>query len=561
MESIISISFIDKKIDLECSSQELIKLLKKSKFVIRPPDFEGLNNTIANKFNPKPKKNYSISITGILPSGERTEVTDDDTYDKEISLFIVSYKKASRGPLFPDLKPKKFFTQSTLELPTFSNTSKSIPNINEFMSKQSQEIKDEQIKRYDSMISNLDLSLDKSLNDSVQNIILSASQSNIKKLEKIREDFNKFNQKIKEKRDNLKNILRRNSEKVNDITKKVEVNLQLNNKIPEVLFSFEQNKIKVEKDMNDLDPRKINIKTITIKSLSEKYPDEMLWLKEEDSDKNINFDQSDKSNEYPLMSDKLKKNEIDTYEYDLDLIIDEPKEMTEYKMIVSIINKENKQKLSDSLEIVVKTTKKGLSEEEINTIINNLKEEFKNYDLFLKNDEVIEIIKDNKGDKDVIKNKVKKIYDDNCKTKVDKLLDEFEEEMNYSKFVKREEVESEIINLNFDETEIKKWIEKKKPAPQPEKQPEPKPEPQPEKQPEPKPEPQPEKQPEPKPEKKPEPGPVPDDEKKVQDIIDKLDENYGINGILNDDTELKKIIREKNYKYDEIDEYVQENII
>ena len=206
-------------------------------------------------------------------------------------------------------------------------------------------------------------------------------------------------------------------------------------------------------------------------------------------------------------------------------------------MIVSIINKENKQKISDSLEIVVNTTKKGLSEDEINTILNNLKEEFKNYDLFLKNDEVIEIIKDNKGDKDVIKNKVKEIYDDNCKKKVDQLLDEFEEEMNYSNFVKRVEVKSEIIKLNFDETEIKKWIEKKKPVPQPKPQPKPQPEPQPEPQLEPQPEPQPES------------GPVPEDEKKVQEIIDQLDENYGITGILIDFTELKRIIRENNYDY------------
>ena len=129
------------------------------------------------------------------------------------------------------------------------------------------------------MLSDLDLSLNNSLNDSVQDIILSASQSNIKKLEKIRADFDKFNQKIKDKRENLKTIVRKNSEKIDDITNAIKINLQTNDKIPEVLFSFEQNKIKVEKDMNDLDPRKINIKTITIKSLLEKYPDKIYGSK------------------------------------------------------------------------------------------------------------------------------------------------------------------------------------------------------------------------------------------------------------------------------------------
>ena len=56
MEPIISLSYIEKKVDLKCNSKELIQFLKKSKFVIRPPDFESLKKTINDKFKPREKK-------------------------------------------------------------------------------------------------------------------------------------------------------------------------------------------------------------------------------------------------------------------------------------------------------------------------------------------------------------------------------------------------------------------------------------------------------------------------------------------------------------------------
>ena len=56
------------------------------------------------------------------------------------------------------------------------------------------------------------------------------------------------------------------------------------------------------------------------------------------------------------------------------------------------------------------------------------------------------------------------MYDKNYKNKLNELLDRLENEMNYSKFLKREEVEKEIKNLNFDEDKIKSWISSKKPS-------------------------------------------------------------------------------------------------
>ena len=122
LSSKLSISFNDKIIDVNCNSEELIKHLKKSKIIIRPSDYEGLRKLINSKFNPKEKKNQTLCITGILPSGERIEITDNETYSKNISLFLVSYKKEIQSTLFPSFKPESFFQLKTPEIPKLTKS-------------------------------------------------------------------------------------------------------------------------------------------------------------------------------------------------------------------------------------------------------------------------------------------------------------------------------------------------------------------------------------------------------------------------------------------------------
>ena len=59
MQSIISISFINKKIDEEnCSSSELIKYIKNSKFLVLPPYFQDFEKQISSL--KKPKSDFKI---------------------------------------------------------------------------------------------------------------------------------------------------------------------------------------------------------------------------------------------------------------------------------------------------------------------------------------------------------------------------------------------------------------------------------------------------------------------------------------------------------------------
>ena len=427
MEPIISISFIDKKRDLKYNNKDLIQLIEKTKIVIRPPDYQSLEDTIYKKFKPKENKNLIISILGIFPSGERIEVVDDDTYSKDISNFIISREKK---PIFPILKSRTYFTESNIELPKSLESNYIIPNVEDFKKRYSFKVKDEQKKLFDDMMSDLDESLDKSLNKNVQDIILGTSRNSINKIDNLKKVLFNIRSDINKKSDKYKTYIRTCSSKLNDIKNIIEFNISKIGNNPEILFNFEPNKINVNvvKEINDINPIKIRIAHIKIKNLTKnKFLNDMSWLKEEKSDKEINFDQSEISNEYPFDKDKIYKSGQSINTFDLNLIIEKPNEMKEYKsqykMITSIINIYNKQKISYSLEIVVTM----INREEINDILKDIKLRCRYLDLFVKEEDILEIIKNYKGYKDKIKSKICEIYDTNLKEN-NELLDFLEKE-------------------------------------------------------------------------------------------------------------------------------------
>ena len=101
MESIILIAFNNKIIKESdyntCTNKEIINGLKEQKFLIRPSSFEEFKKSISN-YNEK--KNTTRKIVGIYPSGERIEIEDEESYKKEISIFLV---------LNVQIKKKTFF--------------------------------------------------------------------------------------------------------------------------------------------------------------------------------------------------------------------------------------------------------------------------------------------------------------------------------------------------------------------------------------------------------------------------------------------------------------------
>ena len=122
------------------------------------------------------------------------------------------------------------------------------------------------------------------------------------------------------------------------------------------------------------------------------------------------------------------------------------------------------------------------------------------------------------------------------------MINKFIQETNFREFLTNDEVEKKILFFKLDEEQIKAWIMSKKPAPEPEPQPVPQPEPQPVPQPEPQPVPQPE--------------PIPDDnqEERITKMIEELDNEIYICGVIEED-KLRQGVLECNFDYEKFKEW------
>ena len=139
MEPIIAINFIKKQINPKCSSQELIKNLLPNitKFLICPKNYEDLKENFNSLFKPRnrEKEKLVLSFNGFLPSGERVEITDDKTFNKNISLFFVCYtkkRKEQKSLLLPKIDTEELFKSESIEIQQETKEIENF-NINEFL--------------------------------------------------------------------------------------------------------------------------------------------------------------------------------------------------------------------------------------------------------------------------------------------------------------------------------------------------------------------------------------------------------------------------------------------
>ena len=592
MEPIIFVTFINKEIKPNCSIEDLIKLLnnnkKNSMFFSRPKNFEDLAKKIETVFKPqdKTKKKQILSYTGLNPLGKRVEITDDLTFDKYISNILVCYKKnAGRGIIIPDVDVDSFFEKEE-DLAAEIDISEKLDNfdINDFLKMReslSNEIKDSQNKIFNSCTENIKLSFNEKLRESAKDLFNASAKNINKNFNDLKKSINLSSNKLYERRDSALNAIKKTSKEIQNLDEEIrrhKSNREVNvfnqhekkpknaeskkkeepkpKKKPEpepepeekIIFRFNKGVINLEKEIHNNDRnKKITIDNIKIKNISKKEYNSALmsWLKEDNSNEEINFDQEKINKEFPFKSKDKYQSQQDVNNLNLNLIVDNPQDGTDYKIFISIINKENKNVISEKpLEIVVKM-KKVVTEEEINDILQNLKKEIEYYNLFMEDNDVISTIKEEKGDENKIRTKVKEIYENKKTNKIDEMINKFVKETNFPEYLSNKDVEEKILAFKLDEDSIKKWILSQKPEPKPEHKQEPEPEPEPEPNPDP---------------INPNP-PIDDDlEKKIEDIIEQLDLELYVKAIIEEEV-LKEIILKFNFDYDKIADHISKNFM
>ena len=546
-DSIASISLINGGFDTSTSNSDFVKNIVKTEIIFKPKNFNDLYYKIFSDSIIKENQ----KILGLLSDSEKIEITDDNIYKKNkdkifIYLGCKSIINDAQTPNRKDITIDQKIIDSFIKIPVPSDQNLVVEQneeITKLTKRISGEIGEVQNNLFNSFIGEFDENLNKKLSESLSGIVLNASNKNIEKVKNLRNSVKLFSNKFFQRANSCILKTKENTKEIKEVKKMLEKKRTqiIDYKVNEVenededkdedekIFEFCDNSISVDETKPKFEVKNIKIKNNS--KIKDYKSDLLVWLKEEKSNEDLNFDQEEIKNEFPFVKDQNypKLKEIDNLT--LNLCVKEPKEQ-EYKMFLSIKDTETQKIISKSpLEIIVRM--KPIDEEKI---LNNIKElEF--FDLVSENiEEIKKKIQDENGNVSKIKIWVKLQIENKKEYKIKELLGKYQGEFNKT-IAKEDESKQKqiIIEAKFDENEIKKWIDENK-----EKEPEPIP------------------QPNPEPNPKPNPEPAENDTR-AEDIYNRLDEELVIGGFLDKDEVIAKI-KALEYDYDKCREWCEEQI-
>ena len=550
-DSIISISLIDDKFKTSNSFSELISNIEKTQIILKPKTFKDLYN----KIFPDSKFDENQKIYGFLPDGHKIELNDDEykNNSSKISIYL-GYKQKGSNPIPHEvtIEKKTLDRLNSIEIPTDRTVVDShVKDIGGLTTEISGKIGEVQNNLFDSFIDEFDKSLNENLNESLKDIVLKVSTKNIQKVENLRNSVQIFSKKFIQRANSCIDMSKQNSQEMQKVKKILEKKRSqiFDNKVieDEQIFEFCDNSISVEETMPNFELKNIRIKN---NSNSKDYKSDILvWLKEQKSNEDLNFDQEGIKNEFPFVKGQCYPNHKEIDDLTLKLRINEPKEQ-EYKMLLSIKDIQTQKIISkNTLEVTVKMKPEKKPEPiDVEKIWNNLKElEF--FDLISDNkEEINKKIQDENGNVSQIKIWVKQEIENKKQNKIKEILEKYQEEFNKTT-VKGDEskIKEIILEKKFNEIDIKKWIENNtEKAPDPIPKPEPKPEP----------------KSEPKPEPKPEPEPEPrqdQGDQRAEEIYSILDEEFVVSNFMEKDEVISKI-RDLNYDIEQCKTWIEDQI-
>ena len=236
--------------------------------------------------------------------------------------------------------------------------------------------------------------------------------------------------------------------------------------IPIKMIKFEQKKI--ERIIEMKEAKFININNINIINAGNVSFKNLCFIKEQENSSNDLrfFSNSKETNEYEIsMQGELKPK--DSLPCAITMNINNPQAGQEYKIIINV--KENNEIVSDSFEIKIKINKPKEEEDprkqkeiQANKAFEEIKNQFPNHEnLINKNDIINKLIENNINKNEIIndiKNQIKKIEEDEKKERVEQIYSE----LNLSNSnINKNEIIAIIKEKNFDKEEIQKWIDAK----------------------------------------------------------------------------------------------------
>ena len=465
VDSLVSISLITNKFDINMSNSELISHIQKSQMILKPRNFKDLYNQVffESKFG------INQVILGFLPNGEKIEIKDDKIYEiykDQISIYF-GYTQQNCDKTCDISKNK-----NNIEKEIIAKIEKiPVPSNKELVEKQKEEIRKLATKLSDDFEDFNNFLLNEFFKDFDLRLEFYLQEKYLKqncyflKLRCLRNPLWNLRE-IAQKALYFNIIMRENIEKIKQIKQLLNKTdkLLIENK-NEKIFKFCDESIIVEKTIKNW---KFELKNIRIKNISQKEykSDKLIWYKEEQSDKDINFDQDIINNDLSFIKSQIFPSGKEIDNLSLNLCINSPKE-ADYLIFVSIKENQSNNIISENpLKIIVKL-KKELVPIQIQLESERIKEIWKNlsqlnfFDLISNcQKEINEVIKKENGNISRIKIWILQKIENEKKRKINELLNKYQKDFNYTDVARDESKKMKIIlELKFDEEKIKKWIE------------------------------------------------------------------------------------------------------
>ena len=231
-------------------------------------------------------------------------------------------------------------------------------------------------------------------------------------------------------------------------------------------------KIKFEKKSIDKiidikDAKYININNIKFTNVGNKPLKLLKFIKDtQNSSDEINFfGNSKNTDELELTMDgELHPNNSQNTPISLNIKNAQPEQT--YKMIIYVREKDKNKNISEPFEINIKINKaEDPNQQRIiiaNQIYEEIKNEYPNYEHLINKNEIINKLLNNNLNKDEIKNEINSKIQENDQKQNKNKAEEIYKELNINNFnIDKKEVIDYIIEKNFDKEIVQKWINSK----------------------------------------------------------------------------------------------------
>ena len=415
------------------------------------------------KFNVKEKEYSDFTIHN---KDNKDEKNGDDKKDKK---DVVKHNFLEKVDISIDLD--------------IDNMMKDILNNEEYKNK----MKNEETKYTDIFKRNLEKSFNtvleqkgNDIKEKIKNEISNYSNISLESHKEVFKTIIEMNNTLKKDKDFNKEMSQLNLDNSNKIIQKKEDDKIKDNNIIEIKEKIQKKhddifpinikfeKKRIEKILDIKDAKFINIDNIRITNVGHEVYKSLNFVRDKNNSSNdiYFFSNSANSEEQELtMPGEFKHDNSHTFS--TNIMIKYPKPNQTYQMIIYVREKNNDEDLSEPLEIIIKTNQIEdpiqQRQKQANQIYEKIKNEFLDYEYLIDKDEIIiQLLDNNLNEGEIKKNIISKINEIKEKQRNEEIEKIFKELEFYNMDFNKEEIINLIKEKNLEKEKVQNWIKEQK---------------------------------------------------------------------------------------------------